>query len=323
MAAPYNYNPAPRQGRGAFGSVPGVVTLPPNLYEGVQSIYPGLAGNTNQAGNVIRHQLQGELSPETINTIQDDAARFGVQSGLPMTNFSGYRGLRNLGRTVEDVQGKGLENYNKLLSTLGPMMTDPALAAQIAAWNATMGAAPDPRMNADEMLRRYNQGLNSGLTARNPGGGTYRPPNADWFNGPAGGTGGGPIMITGSGNGTVPRRSTTGTGTEPMTDEDFENWAWYTSGGAFGGNTPVTNRTDWEQLVSDLSGGAWDTDTPILTEDDWDQVAWDLSGGTFGGSDNGLFGPYSGGYAGLSGGGGGGDITTDLGSDWDTWLTGG
>lgn len=333
MAAPYNYNPSPRQGRGAFGTVPGIVTLPPNLYEGVQSIYPGLTGNTNLAGNVVRHQLSGELSPETINTIQDDAARFGVTSGMPLSNLSGYRGLRNLGRTVEDVQSKGLENYNKLLSTLGPMMTDPALAAQIAAWNATMGAAPDPRLNADEMMRRYREGLGTGLGARNPSGGTYRPPGGDLLNGPAGGTGGGPFMITGGGGpgSNIRRPPTILTPDEP---QDFwtggYDW-WQTPEGAsdwlFYGGEPGGFGTDW----SDLNSGITESDFGPYSggyeglggdEGNW----WDTEGGAsdwlFYGGDGGEgdFGPYSGGYEGL-----GGDTTdwgSDWGSEWDTWLGG-
>lgn len=292
---------------GAFGGVPGAVTIPPNLYQGVQSIYPGLTGTTNQAANVIRHQLAGELSPETINTIQDEAARFGVSSGLPLTNFAGYRGLKNLGRNVEDVQKTGLESYNKMLSTLGPMMTDPALAAQIAAWNATMGAAPDPRLNAEEMMRRYMQGLGTGMGARSPGGGTsWVSPSTGWFGNPAGG-GGGPLMITGTGD-TSPRINMINT--PGLTGETNPQDFW--TGGADWWQTPEAT-SDWLFYGGEPGGMGTDYSGLNTGSYDWwtnpeDTGDWLFYGG--GGESD--FGPYSGGYEGLD------QSFTDLGSEWDT-----
>jgi hypothetical protein len=190
MATNYNLSPQPQAanaGRTAFGLVPGTIGKPPNLYQGIESVYPGLGGLTTGAGRVIGSQIRGELSPETINTIQDEAASFGVASGLPSTNFSGYRGLRNLGLNVEATQRSGVDAYNRYLSSLAPLMDQPEMMASIASQNAVLNAAPDPTMAYRQLMADYDRYMGRAAGAgtigginRGPAGGTgqstYRPP---------------------------------------------------------------------------------------------------------------------------------------------------
>lgn len=186
MPNPYNYNlsPAPSLGRGAYGLVPGQIGVPPNRYEGIQSIYPNLSRLTGGAGDVIQHEIAGELSPETVNSIQDEAARFGIKSGMPLSGFAGNRGLRNLGLNVGQTQRQGVQDYNSMLSSLAPLTTDPTLAAQIAASNAQLGAAPNPEANARAQLDAWMRAANMAAQAgRGPGGGT-----GGYTNGPQTGT---------------------------------------------------------------------------------------------------------------------------------------
>lgn len=177
MATNYNLSPQPLYGSGyrtAYGQVPGNLEKPPSLYEGIQSVYPGVSDLTSGAGRVIGSQIRGELSPETINAIQDEAASFGVTSGLPSTNFSGYRGLRNLGLNVEATQRGGVDAYNRYLSTLAPLVDQPEMLTSIASWNATNNAAPDPRMAYEQLLRDYGKymGGAAGAGSISPAGGT-------------------------------------------------------------------------------------------------------------------------------------------------------
>lgn len=47
----------------------------------------------------VRSNLAGELPPDVLDLLQTQAAQYGIASGLPGSQFAGYRGLRNLGLT--------------------------------------------------------------------------------------------------------------------------------------------------------------------------------------------------------------------------------
>lgn len=252
---PYNYNisPAARSGSGPYGRVPGNIGLPPNLYQGVSNVYPGLSSTTRDVGNVIDSQARGVLTNETINNIQDEAARFGVTSGMPLrgapSSLAGYGGLRNLGRKVEDEQQKGVENYNKFLSTLASTVTDPNLAAMIASWNANNNAAPDPTMAANQQQRDYLAAMNAAMSAgRSPAGGTMggsRGPNWWQTGDPSGGGGAGTIVANSLSDATM------------------------------SGGTPVTQGfNDW---YSGLNRNGWIT-TPLTEDDVWGYLGVDVNG---------------------------------------------
>lgn len=77
----------------------------------MEDIYPDLDKARTQSSSNILSELKGELSPETINAIQDEAARFGVTSGMPLSQLAGYKGLRSLGLSTEATQQQGLQDY--------------------------------------------------------------------------------------------------------------------------------------------------------------------------------------------------------------------
>ncbi len=140
----YNYNPTPQQGNGAFGLVPGAIQAP-NPGAALASVYPNLSGATAQASGNVLNELTGQLSPETLNNIQNQAAQFGVSSGMPLSGLSRSNQLKNLGLTTEQLQTQGLSDFGSLSTNLSKNQTlDPALQAQIAENNSIWASAPNP-----------------------------------------------------------------------------------------------------------------------------------------------------------------------------------
>lgn len=165
----YNISPSPQGGQGAFGKVPGDIGLP-NPQADLAAIYPNLSGQTGQLSKNIMSELQGELSPETINTIQDNAARFGISSGSPMSQFAGAAGLKNLGLSVEQQQKGGLADYLNAITGISKTQTvAPELQTQIAEQNAVWNAAPDPASAAAEQQKLLDKYI---AETRGPAGGT-------------------------------------------------------------------------------------------------------------------------------------------------------
>lgn len=167
----YQSSPPPRRGQGAYGLVPGNLQTP-DPFADLANLYPNLSGANAQVSRDVMSQLKGELSPETIAAIQDDAARFGITSGMPGSELAGRRGVRSLGLNVENLQNQGQQNF--LAATTGirqNQILDPALRSAIAERNATFNAAPDPQAAADEARRRFYEGL--GATGTGGGGVTY------------------------------------------------------------------------------------------------------------------------------------------------------
>lgn len=104
-------------------------------------------------------ELQGVLSPETIKTIQDHAAQFGITSGMPGSGLEGMAGLRSLGLNVEALQQQGLGQYGNLLQGLAGTQLNPALIAQIQSENAIRASMPDPAAAAAQLQRNYMNAL--------------------------------------------------------------------------------------------------------------------------------------------------------------------
>jgi hypothetical protein len=169
--AGFNPNPAPQAGQGAYGRVPGPTPVPPSTFTQTAGVYPGLKQQAGQVSSNVMGELQGVLSPETINMIQQHAAEFGVSSGMPLSEFSGAAGLRSLGLATEQLQQQGEQGYLSALSGIGQAQLNPALLAQIATQNAQLAAAPDPEMAAKQLLSTYQNSM------RGYGGGpTFNPP---------------------------------------------------------------------------------------------------------------------------------------------------
>lgn len=210
----YNVNPAPRSGNTAYGQVPGPIGIPPNYWQQMQSIYP-VTSQAGAAANVIGSQLAGQLTPEELAMYQTESAQFGAARGSPLSDMSGRAGLLSVGRKVSDVQQEGLTNYQNMLKTLSGTLTPQDLAAGIASRNATMAAAPDPRLAAEQQIRdwmdkfRFAQQQSQGPAGPARGGSTIvggPPPSF-----PAPGGGGGPNVPMG---GTGPF-NTYGVGRDP------------------------------------------------------------------------------------------------------------
>jgi len=169
----FNVNPPPQAGQGAYGAVPGPISVPPNLYQGVESIYPGLAGATGNAANLIASQMRGEFTPETESSLWNIANTYGVASGMPGAGLWSNKFMGNVAGAKEALQQQGLQNLNTTTGNLSHMVTDPNLAASIAARNALMASAPNPAEAVAAQLAQYYNALTAGQNrGYNPAGGT-------------------------------------------------------------------------------------------------------------------------------------------------------
>lgn len=169
----YNINPTPTGGQGAYGLVPGNIDIPPSTWQQVGSVAPGLQ-NTSQLTNNIMSELQGDINPQALKNMQDAAASYGVSSGMPGSNaipgtLAFNKNLRNIGLDTMAIQRQGQQDYLSALQGIGGTQTPQGLAAEIAAHNAQMRAAPDPQAAAQQQLANYWAALNA---LRGPGGGT-------------------------------------------------------------------------------------------------------------------------------------------------------
>lgn len=182
----FDLTPGPQTGQGPYGTVPGPIGIPPNYWQQMKGIYP-VAGQAGQAASVIGSQLAGQLSPETIAALQRNAAQFGAASGMPLSQFVGNQGLVQLGQNVEATQQAGLTNYQNMLRALSGTLTPQELSAQIAARNATMAAAPDPRAAAEQQMADWMSKFNlaqRAATAPSGGRGMVMSPSVSWPNAP-------------------------------------------------------------------------------------------------------------------------------------------
>lgn len=192
----FDINPQPQAGQGPYGAVPGPIAYPTTPYQEASRIYPGFAGLTSGAGDVIASEIRGDFSPQTEAALWDIANRYGVASGMGGPAQSGLwsnRFMGNVAGAIEARQRQGVQDYNAMLANLSRMGVDPALAAEIAARNATMAAAPNPAEAAAALEAAYRNAARAGSRAGySPAQGTgfYQPPYAPTptARGPAAGT---------------------------------------------------------------------------------------------------------------------------------------
>lgn len=168
----FNVNPQPQSGQGPFGAVPGSVGLP-SPFADLSAIYPNLGATNQAASSALMDRLKGQLSPDTLTQIQNMAAALGVKSGMPgfpAGSLNTNNLLATVGRTSQDLQQQGLQDYSSLIPTISQTQTvNPALQAQIAESNAIMAAAPNPQASASyaqSLFDKYLQELSG------PAGGT-------------------------------------------------------------------------------------------------------------------------------------------------------
>lgn len=140
----YNVSPAPRIGQGAYGAVPGQVSLPPSIWSQTGQAVPGLPALTKTATDVTGSYLHGQVPSDVQDFLQQKAAQYGVGSGMPGSGLANNNLVRSLGITSLGLQQTGLDSLKGLLGTVGGMQLDPSLAANIAEQNAIYAAAPDP-----------------------------------------------------------------------------------------------------------------------------------------------------------------------------------
>jgi hypothetical protein len=245
MPTTYNVNPATQSGSGTYGAVAGATDIP-DVYGQLSDVYPDL-GATNQAtSQALLAKLQGQLSPTTVNAIQDASARFGVSSGMPGAGLQRNLSLRDIGLTSEQQQQQGLQDYGNILSAVSNTQTvKPETQIATSQANAALAAQPNPEDATNYALDLYNKYLDKinpssatstandlltqlvsrlpgsrgtttigGPTGGNRGGGggsiqpTAAQPSSPWAN----------IMSGGGGNQTLTASGGGGAGTSDYTD---------------------------------------------------------------------------------------------------------
>lgn len=152
-----------------FGRRPTPLT-PPDPYSDLSKVYPNLSGTNAQLSSDVLSKLKGELSPATVNAIQDAAARFGITSGMPGSGLQWNKSLRDIGLTSEQVQQQGIQDYTNVVPTISRTQTlDPALQTEIGTQNALWASGPDPAAAGTYAQNLFDKYLAS---MRSPAGGT-------------------------------------------------------------------------------------------------------------------------------------------------------
>lgn len=147
-------NPSPSAA--SVGTRPLPTTMP-DPFASLSSVYPGLSQQNALASNDINSLLSGNLSPGTVNSIQDFAARMGMnQTGTTGAPFNLYGGAADIGRTSQQLQQQGLQDYGSILGTIFNTQTlSPQLQAMIDTYNKQIAAAPDPVAAAKYAMDLY------------------------------------------------------------------------------------------------------------------------------------------------------------------------
>jgi hypothetical protein len=162
--------------RTGYGSVPGPIGIPPNVFTQLSGAVPGFSGLTSGTSNLISSQESGNVSPQTLNALKTGAAQFGVASGMPGSGLESNQLFGNIAGFSEGQQQKGIQNYLALISGLGPTMTNPNLAADISARNTDLAAAPDPKLAAQEQFNLWLKGAGAAQSLANPARGPWWAP---------------------------------------------------------------------------------------------------------------------------------------------------
>lgn len=152
----------------AYGKVPGPINIPPSVFSQLSGAVPNFGALTSGTSNLIGSQQAGNISPQTMNALKAGAAEFGVSSGMPGSGLESNQLFGNIAGFSEGLQQKGIQNYLALISGVGPTMTNPNLAAEIAARNADLAAAPDPTKAAAAQLDLWKKMFDYSRGASSP-----------------------------------------------------------------------------------------------------------------------------------------------------------
>ena len=132
---------------------------------------PSLRGPVQDLPQSLRHQrpdVRGHNEPAPRTALsRDDPEPSGLRSYVWCQQRDAwkpalrYGGLRNLGLATEDLQNKGISNYNSTIPTISSTQTvNPALQSEINSQNATNAAAPDPGRAASYAQGMFDKYLN-------------------------------------------------------------------------------------------------------------------------------------------------------------------
>lgn len=168
-----------------YGSQPGFVNLPANIYQQIQHQAPGATALTDKSVSNIGEQLAGTLPSDVATNIQDYGAAWGISSGMPGSGMAHNLTLKDLGLTSLNEQQQGFGNYMNFLGSFGQTLTPPQLGYEANLQNIMNAAAPDPTSVAQGELQTQNDaqypnfsnpyGLGPGTTQTGPG--TYFTPS--------------------------------------------------------------------------------------------------------------------------------------------------
>lgn len=173
----FNLNPSPQRGQGAYGAVPGALGIPSSRFEQVSNVL-----NTRAASPLISENLLRDLSGDIdLESLQNDAARFGVETGMPRVgggsgpSFTDVRLLNLSDRERRAIRRQGLQDYLQAVQGTASLLDDPNLSANIAEQNAVWASAPNPELAAKEQMRLWQQQFDA--LARGAGAGSGRSLN--------------------------------------------------------------------------------------------------------------------------------------------------
>lgn len=149
----------------AFGSTPGAIGNPTSLYSQANSAIPGLGKLGTTAVGAATDFASGKVPQDVLDQIKNQAATWGVTSGMPGSGASNSKELESLGLTSLGLEQQGVQDYSTLLSGIAGTQLDPSLQTEIANRNSIYAAAPNPESASL---------LQMGLATGNIGGG-YNP----------------------------------------------------------------------------------------------------------------------------------------------------
>lgn len=169
LSPPFTLNPSPQRGMGAYGGVPGAIGQPTSRFGQVSAQLNTRAAQPLISENFLRN-LSGDVD---LDTLQNDAARFGVQSGMPLggggLTLAGVYGLNRTEQERRAIERQGLQDYLQAIQGTASLLDDPNLAYNIATQNAVWASAPNPELAAKEQMRIWQKQFDA--LARGAGGG--------------------------------------------------------------------------------------------------------------------------------------------------------
>jgi hypothetical protein len=226
-------------GGNAYGSIPSIpapVSTAPGAVSGAMTLgnqaYSQLPGYSSSLGNIgssIQAETGGQLPPDVIRQLQQQAAERGIATGTGGSANNNAAYLRALGLTSLDLTRQGQDALLKQLPALpGSQISqnpnfyvDPRLAQDTATSNAIYRSAPDPRAAAQAAMAAANAGFANGRGSGglNLGGGGGGGPAYDFWNSSSGP---GTMTANSVGTGTYIGGVYYGAGQGPMGQSDVD-----------------------------------------------------------------------------------------------------